>query len=278
MSVLHARSKDERISSIAQDGGTITSMVVSALEKKIIDAAILAGTMGRWTPKPTLALTPRDALECAKSKYFYIPSLLKLGRDADAERIMIVGLPCQIRAVERLAELGVGMTHKVTYKLGLLCSHNVDYESMTMKLMMQRGINADRIVKMDIKGKLLLHDVDNKVYEIPLSTYEKLVRPSCHQCPEFLSSFSDINVGSRGALNGWNTVLVMNERGEKLFNEVADALETKQAEERVIHEVYKTDKRKKERAAEFFRDFYGSEVGGSFLDNETLRVISRGRT
>ncbi|MCS7139815.1 MAG: Coenzyme F420 hydrogenase/dehydrogenase, beta subunit C-terminal domain [Candidatus Nezhaarchaeota archaeon] len=269
------RSKDSNILSIAQDGGTVTALAVKALERKLVDAAVLAGTEDKWIPRPTLALSPDDVLKCAKSKYFYVPSLMELRRFDWVRRIMVVGLPCQIRAIEKLEDLDVGISRRIMYKVGLFCGHNLDYASLIEKLLPKAGVGVESLSKMNVKGKVLIYDKAGGSYELPLSEYESLTRPSCLQCPEFVSRSADVNVGSIGAPDGWNMVLVMSRRGEELFNASMDALEVKKPTSDDLDRVYRMDRRKRERSSKFFKDFYGVDVGTMFLDRDTWRVISR---
>ncbi|MEM4468642.1 MAG: Coenzyme F420 hydrogenase/dehydrogenase, beta subunit C-terminal domain [Candidatus Nezhaarchaeales archaeon] len=275
MGAYHARSKDEKVLSIAQDGGTVTTMAMRALERKLVDAVILAGTEDRLIPKPVLAFTPEDVLKCAKSKYFYIPSLIELGRYDKVKSVMVVGLPCQIRAIERLAEFDIGISRKVTYKVGLFCKHNLDYDSMVERLLPKVGVAVEDLAKVDVKGKVIVYDKAGRSYELPLSEYESLTRPSCLQCPEFVSRYADINVGSTGAPDGWNMVLVMSKRGEELINALMDALEIKRPANDELNKVYRMDRGKRREASRFFKEFYGVEVGERFLDRDTWRIISR---
>ncbi|MDI9619484.1 MAG: Coenzyme F420 hydrogenase/dehydrogenase, beta subunit C-terminal domain [Candidatus Nezhaarchaeota archaeon] len=275
LDAFHARSKNKDVLSRAQDGGVTTTLAMSALEKGLVDAVVLAGTEDKWVPKPVLAFRAEDVLGCSKSKYFYVPSLVELGRLDNVNKIMVVGLPCQIRAVERLAELDVGISRKVAYKVGLFCAHNVDYSSMIEKLAPKAGVNVNRLVKIDIKRRLIFYDKEGKSYELPLSEFESLTRPSCLQCPEFVSRGADINVGFRGASEGWNMVLVMSKLGERLFNEVMDGFEVKKPSSEDLSRVYDMDRKKREKAGNYFMEFYGAGLGDRFLDYATWRVICR---
>ncbi|RLF09548.1 MAG: hypothetical protein DRJ62_06525 [Thermoprotei archaeon] len=272
-----ARSKVEKVLSVAQDGGTVSTLAMVALDKGLVDAVVLAGAGERWSPTPVIAFTADDVLKCAKSKYFYIPSLVELGRMDGIKKIMVVGLPCQIRAIERLSELDVGIARKVAYKVGLFCGHNLDYASVVEKLLPKVGVSVEDLAKMNIKAKVIFQDKSGKSYELPLSEFESLARPACLQCPEFVSRYADINVGSIGAPDGWNSVLVMSKSGEELFNKaVAEGLlETKKPSSEDLDRIYKMDKRKRSNASKYFKEFYGVDVGIQFLDRDTWRVISR---
>ncbi|MEM4647674.1 MAG: Coenzyme F420 hydrogenase/dehydrogenase, beta subunit C-terminal domain, partial [Candidatus Nezhaarchaeales archaeon] len=204
-----------------------------------------------------------------------IPSLIELGRYDKVKSVMVVGLPCQIRAIERLAEFDIGISRKVTYKVGLFCKHNLDYDSMVERLLPKVGVAVEDLAKVDVKGKVIVYDKAGRSYELPLSEYESLTRPSCLQCPEFVSRYADINVGSTGAPDGWNMVLVMSKRGEELINALMDALEIKRPANDELNKVYRMDRGKRREASRFFKEFYGVEVGERFLDRDTWRIISR---
>jgi coenzyme F420 hydrogenase subunit beta len=270
-----ARSKNAEVLSKSQDGGVVTTLAMKVLEGGLVDAVVLAGTEDKWLPKPILAFRPEEVLQCSKSKYFYIPSLLELGRFDGVKKIMVVGLPCQVRAIERLAEFDVGVSRKVTYRVGLFCSHNIDYSSMVETLLPRVGIDVSALVKMDIKRRLIFYDKDGKSHELPLSEFESLTRPSCLQCPEFVSRSADINVGSVGADKGWNMVLLMTKPGEELFHQLLGNFELKRATSENLDEVYDMDNKKRRRAADYFKEFYGVSVGTRFLDYNTWRVLCR---
>jgi len=271
-----ARSKNVEVLSRSQDGGVVTTLAMKVLERGLVDAVVLAGTEDKWLPKPILAFKPEEVLRCSKSKYFYIPSLLELGRFDDVKKVMVVGLPCQIRAVERLAEFDVGVSRKVTYKVGLFCSHNIDYSSMVEMLLPKAGIDLSALTKMDIKRRLIFfYNKDGRSYELPLSEFESLTRPSCLQCPEFVSRSADINVGSVGADRGWNMVLLMTKSGEELFHQLLENFEIKKATSEDLSEVYDMDRKKRREASDYFKELYGVSVGARFLDYITWRVLCR---
>jgi len=270
-----AKSKSAEVLSRSQDGGVVTTLAIKALEKGLVDAVVLAGTEDKWLPKPVLAFKPEEVLQCSKSKYFYIPSLIELGRFDGVDKVMVVGLPCQIRAVERLAEFDVGVSRKVAYKVGLFCAHNVDYSSLVEELLPRAGVDVNSLAKMDIKRRLIFYDRDGKSYVLPLSEFERLTRPSCLQCPEFVSRLADINVGFAGATEGWNTVLLMTKLGEELFKQLSENFEIKKPTSEELARVYDMDSKKRERANNYFKELYGVGVGTRFLDYNTWRALCR---
>ena len=116
-----AKSRSDEILSLAQDGGITTLLSIFALKERLADVVILAGVGEDWTPKPIAARSVDEVLKSSKSKYFYIPSLVALLEARDAERIMVVGLPCQLRALEKLIRVNAELSSTIVYYIGLFC-------------------------------------------------------------------------------------------------------------------------------------------------------------
>jgi coenzyme F420 hydrogenase subunit beta len=57
-----------------------------------------------------------------------------------------------------------------------------------------------------------------------LTTAKTVVRKNCHICVELTSETSDISVGSIGSENGWSTLIIRTEKGEKI---IEDAIKQK---------------------------------------------------
>ena len=57
---------------------------------------------------------------------------------------------------------------------------------------------------------------------MPIKEVAPMARKGCHYCLDYTSYFADISVGSVGSDDGWSTVFVRTERGEKYLNKVSD--------------------------------------------------------
>jgi coenzyme F420 hydrogenase subunit beta len=51
---------------------------------------------------------------------------------------------------------------------------------------------------------------------IPLEEVRTYIRPACDLCPDMTAELADISVGSAEGIEGWNTLLVRTEAGERL--------------------------------------------------------------
>ncbi len=234
--MLVAKAKDEEILKVCQDGGVATALVAFALERGLIDGAVLSGKSQEkpFYPVPKLAATREEVLECAGTKYSYSPNILSLA-DAIKQKkasLAFVGTPCQIHAVRKMQMAGLKKyVAPLKFLIGLMCSESFTYEGlMETHLKQNLGVNLHEIEKMNIKGRMLV-TTRSEVKAVPLKEIKQYVRNSCRGCDDFSSELADISLGGLG-LNGWTFVIVRTEKGEELFEaaQKAGVLETRPLE------------------------------------------------
>lgn len=217
-----AQAKDDRILSVSQDGGVVTALLLCALEKGLIDSAIVSGisAVKPFLPVPRLVTVSKEILECAGTRYFYSPNVLALADCCKRKKqnVAFVGLPCQIRAIRKMQVAGLEKCiGSLKFLVGLLCSECFTYEGLMEKHIHGKlGVDLDGIRKMNIKGKLLV-TTESGVQAIPLAEVKQYVRKSCHFCSDFGSELADISVGGLG-LDRWTFAVIRTERGEELFS------------------------------------------------------------
>ena len=96
------------------------------------------------------------------------------------------------------------------------------------------NVDASKVTKFEIKsGKFIAHRENEPPFEVKLGKVKHLVRPCCKVCKDFTSEFSDLSVGNVGSPDGWSTVLVRTEKGEKALKaaEKAGLIEVQPLEE-----------------------------------------------
>jgi len=244
------RSRDTKILEVAQDGGTVTTIVKFLLEHKIVDQALLLKLGKNLTPVPVIVTRPDDALTCAGSKYIYAPLLTKLGDLFKSKSVVIVGLPCHMRALSIIEK---GIKDVDIFKIGLLCSHNFKRE-MYIELSKKFNFNIDNIVKMGIKKnmfKIFLND--GKIIEVPLKDLEKYVLKCCKQCPELIPNYVDIAVGSMFAPDKHNVVFTISRRGREIVERChsSGVIELKDMDGSVRDKIFKIARKKADNARKF---------------------------
>lgn len=115
--------------------------------------------------------------------------------------------------------------------IGLMCSESFTYEGLMKEYISDKlGINLQDIVKMNIKGKMLI-TTKSEVKAIPLAEVKQYVRRSCGFCQDFSSELADISAGGLG-LESWTFIIIRTKEGEEFFSvaEKSGALEVKPLE------------------------------------------------
>ena len=104
-----ANSPEKEIRFNATSGGVITSLLLYAMDKNLIDGAILTGIAKDNPTKaaPVVATSRDDIIACQKGKYMIVPGgVLSSLREAVIEkgltRLAVVGSPCHIHAVRKM--------------------------------------------------------------------------------------------------------------------------------------------------------------------------------
>src|SRR3989475_8784594 len=97
----------------AQDGGAVSALMLYALEKKIIDYALVSGFTSRepWKPAPKVARTRQELIDNAGSEYTPGGQIGGMAEIAvpnrsvvnfQEERLALVGLPCELQGFWRM--------------------------------------------------------------------------------------------------------------------------------------------------------------------------------
>lgn len=244
------RSTDSKILEVCQDGGTVTSIVKYLLESKIADCALLLKLGKNLTPIPMIVTRPDDVISCAGSKYIYAPLLTKLGEALKNKRVIVVGLPCHMRALS-IIERDVKDVNII--KIGLLCSHNFKRE-MYIDLSKKFNFNIDDIVKMGIKKNMFKIFLSNgNVIEVPLKELENYVLRCCRQCPELIPNYVDIAVGSMFAPDKHNITFILSKLGEEVFERCRESgiIDVRDLDNNVRDRIFKIAYKKAESARKF---------------------------
>jgi coenzyme F420 hydrogenase subunit beta len=226
--IVAAKSKKKEILENAQDGGAVTSILAAALEGKLIDGNVVTSRTGEWNTRSDIATTKDELIKGAGTKYVRAPSTMKFGKSIrEFRRISLVGTGCQTlgarRAIASLLKDVVEKTKESDTPLdftliGLFCFENFPYNCIKNALEKEFGVKIEDIIKTDIThGKFIITKKDGSTDQKPVKTFDECVPEACNLCTNFTSEFSDISVGSVGTEDGWSTVIVRSEKGEKLL-------------------------------------------------------------
>lgn len=206
-----------------QNGGTVTALLVTALEKGMIDGAALTARKG-LIPKPVLARNREELFSCAGSKYMASPTLSTVNQAAQSGtgRLAVVGTPCQMTA---LARMGMNPTGRdgffdpTALRIGLFCTWALDTRRLIALL--DGDVDPETITAMDVPpppAKMLTLQTGDRTVDVPLDEVRKAIPKGCAICPDMTAELADLSVGAYETDGAFNTLIVRTGQGENLMN------------------------------------------------------------
>lgn len=238
---LYTRATRPDLVERGQDGGTVSALLIHALEEGVISGAIVGDVMpdNNQIGRHKLAVNEQDVLSCAASRYTYSPNNLAF-REAmqkDVKPVAVVGVPCQIDGVrlQQNSSIRSAMSNwyrdNVAITIGLFCSESFTHESIE-KLAELVEVEPHRIDNINIKGKVVVRLDDGTIVNSSLKQYREWARPACLYCVDYSAEQADIGVGGIG-LDNWTFTLVRTGAGHRFLQAAikAGVVETRPLED-----------------------------------------------
>jgi coenzyme F420 hydrogenase subunit beta len=222
--IVLARATDPVLAEVGQDGGLVSAILLYALEKDIIDCALvsyLEGDGSSWKAVPGVARTKEDVIASAGSRYTYSANTLAYADaiESGAERIALVGMSCQSSVPPVMKQRRTGKTaRRLSLNIGLLCSKTFDDAIFEELLEAKYDLPRAVIKKMNIKGRLQIWTHDDRYVEVPLKECHAYTREGCKMCPDFAAEHADISTGGIGAFNDWTLTVIRTDAGRELMD------------------------------------------------------------
>jgi coenzyme F420 hydrogenase subunit beta len=232
--IASAKTTDQEIMKKCSDGGIVTSILVYLLENRLIDGAIVSVSDGPFGRKPIVATSKDMIVSAAGSRFIGKSNIEELGnfttysqtmfalrdiKNLDMMKIAVVGTPCQIHTIRKMQYLGVMPAHVVKYVIGLFCLENFSFSIDKLAEVEDTiGMKLDDIKKINLKEDFMITTKNDTVKHVPLSELERVARPACFACTDYANDFADISVGGIGSPEGYSTVIIRNETGQKIFS------------------------------------------------------------
>ena len=233
-----ARAADERILARGQDGGAVTALLAWALDQGELDGAVVAAPSDTvpWLDEPKLVRSSEELIATAGSRYSYCatPLGLKKAVEAKCKNVALVGVSCESTATRQLAAEKIKRPIRpVKMVIGLMCCETFDYDAfMVGKVAHDLGIELADVVKVNVKGKVVVTLRSGEDVIIPLKDARPYANEWCHHCPDFAAEHADLSCGGLG-MEGWTMILVRSETGEDLLKRAvaAGVVEVREAEQ-----------------------------------------------
>ncbi|MDL2269868.1 Coenzyme F420 hydrogenase/dehydrogenase, beta subunit C-terminal domain [Desulfosarcina sp. OttesenSCG-928-A07] len=200
-----------------QNGGTVSALLAYGMDAGLGESALLTRSSGGLEPEPFWAKSPEDIQEAAGSKYFAAGSLRLLNdrhRQWD-KPVMVVGRPCQIRALRKIQihEQSTGHTSPVL-SIGLFCTWQLSWSFGDFLAQEFPGKKVQRIA-ISLQG--LEVDFGEGPQPVSMDGVRAHMRSACHYCLDMTAELADIAVGAFEQEAGWNTLIVRSKAGMDWF-------------------------------------------------------------
>jgi len=216
----------------AQDGGAVTALLTTLMERGHIDAVIMTQKLDAFVGSPILATSPEQIRSGAGSVYHQSEALAVLNERAPehVERIAFVGTPCQISGLRAIQKFPWArretLAHKVVLATGLFCTRSFDPKKL-IPMVAGEGVNLGKVKKIDIReGKLVAAgESGEELMKKPVKDFHAASLKGCDECADFASLGADMVVGNIGSEPGTSTVLIRTDAGMEAWVKAAGAFE-----------------------------------------------------
>ena len=226
--ILKARSCNNDTANKAQYGGVVSSLIIYALNKGIIDSALLIDKGNNISPKTRIVTNPSEVLNCAGSRYTSAAGLGALNKaiTKGGKNLGFVGLPCQMEALAGMGQINQDEEDRlksVNIRIGLFCTWALDYRTFN-KYIKSIGMN-EPIIKYDIPpppANVFRMLTENGWKELPLDDVRPFILKGCSLCKDMTAEWADISVGMFEGDEEWNTVIIRNDIGSQFINKAIE--------------------------------------------------------
>lgn len=281
--IYSARALDEDIWHAGQDGGTIIALLTHALQIDLIDcfatsdftksnSVFVLGSGMVLKTVPVVGDTAADLLKTAGSKYTH-GGVLGVVSDCAASfpngRVGLVALPCELQGLWRMyTSLQATIKYsgswirggRPTLTIGLFCSKVYTHDHLVTEFIQKKhGIDPAKVTRTVIKrNRLKVYCGADCVIDVHVKELQPYMSVPCWYCIDYVAELADISVGAVGSQDGWTTVIVRSEIGQKLFDSAVkakaiEAVPIEQVKPGIGLTIKISNKKKRERNAYYIR-------------------------
>jgi coenzyme F420 hydrogenase subunit beta len=232
----HSNNDDIRYN--ASSGGIATQLLIFALEKGIIDGALVARMRKDrpLEPEPFIARTREEVLSASKSKYCPVATNEALKQILKENgKFAVVGLPCHIHGLRKAEMLNKKLREKVIFHIGLFCSHTGNFRG-TEFLLRKLNVKKSDVARLDYRGRgwpggMSLRLKDGSERFVPYHEYYSILGSllftpqRCILCADATNEFGDISLGDawlpefRDNRKGISIIITRSKTGERVLKD-----------------------------------------------------------
>lgn len=238
-----AYSSDSDIRLTGQSGGVVSSLLIFALEEKLIDGAIVV-RMSRKNPllpEIFLAKSKEDIIDASKSKYCPVPINIMIKRVLrKAGRYAIVCIPCQIHGIRKAEKIKKILEKRIVLHFGLFCDRTLNclfQDFILSKICAERQEVQDFVYRSkewrgwpgDLLIKLKNGRTENLSKEWRIVVKPFFTPQRCYSCFDKLNELADVCFGDawlprfKGSKKGVSILITRTKTGEEIIHKAINA-------------------------------------------------------
>ena len=232
-------STDPRILAGAAAGGAGSVLLLTALRSRLVDAVIVVGRDSKrpWVPAAVITNDEEEVIRCAQTSYCITPNL-QLLRDPRFSRVAVVGVPCEIQAIQKMKNLVPPpvVADKVVLTLEIACASSTRLAGTEYLITERLGISLQDVHEMryrdgEYPGEFAVKTRDGQrrslaFYQV-VDEFKLFKTHRCLTCGDWWSGLADVSI-SDGDPNIYassqsgarpprqSTVMVRTPQGEKI--------------------------------------------------------------
>jgi len=237
-----------------QDGGAVTAFLGYMLEKKMIEAAVVAcqSSDAPWLPEAKRVTSKDELHDCSGTIYTHTPVVSEMikGFKEGLTKQAVVGTACNIDAIERMESHVAGFftvnADASVFKISLFCMESFNYSDL-VKFLKDDGIKIEDVKRFAIAGGQFTVSLENEEKSWPVKDLDPAAASSCAYCQDLTGMHSDLSCGNIGSDEGWTTVLVRSAIGDKVLRGALKAgiIEAEELEPKTVRSVANSARFKK---------------------------------
>jgi coenzyme F420 hydrogenase subunit beta len=221
--LLFAQAADEKIRRLSHGGGVVTALLKYAIEKKIIDGAVISESELKHPAEiqSSISLIPDDVLVAVKGKLSPGAVATAFGKavhEYGKTKIAFVGTPCTVLALRKLESWEHKIMDSLKIIIGLMCLWSFSLPNLIEYSAKKYDLDASKIQKITLDDNLEIH-VKDRVLKLPIAEAVAQTMLGCRNCIDFTAELADISIGGAGPLENWSTVIIRSKMGEELFED-----------------------------------------------------------
>lgn len=229
---------DPIIRNSGSSGGFVSALLVYALEKGLIDGAVVVGMNKEqpWRSEPKIATSREEVLAAASTKENLVPVNVILAEASERgfKRLGFVGLPCHVHAIRKMQLYGrpAKLFESIQFVIGLMCGSNYSYRNTEHLIEDVCKVPLKQVAKLEFRGgeypgNFRITGKDGKIVTRP--HHGGVDADRCIMCYDYANDLADVSVGdywgeemTRG-VPGLSAAILRTSAGQKLVNDAKQA-------------------------------------------------------